>query len=1307
MVRTSSRLRELPLKVRECMPSPEKSHKKTQSNGIANDKVFFDYDTVAVCNCTTALMALVHFCGFPDDCDEWRPAASLPDVVNRHSGEMDCSRITAPLCPARLKVVKSRRVTRSCGPPVECPLATQFLKNMVVSPLTKQKRPNPPVPIFPPSPPSAPPSPPPSPPFPPFSPPSPPPLPFRLSQSTPVRVDRGSVIYADPVLSLAIANSLRDTLPPREPFVRVPDMCDFIQTLTDNINLTMSHSFGRGFWNSDDAATWKLIREEVVLSLEAALHNPTELAIFQACSDLLLAPGRLLSFLGFVPPDPMDKPKRNPDDIAVKLASDAVSRGESGKALRILTGNGAAPHTEEQLLRTSSLFPLPVRVVTYTPTDDVVLIDPLGITKMFRQLVSSPEPASPDVFGWDPTLFRDVDGSRFTSVVTRFLYAYVGWSHAPPICAQLFASSKVISIFKLPEAERALLPDDKKMGIRPIGGQCLFGKMIDRQVLDTDDGRKFKASVSPIQQAFNSRGVISIPTAALGALNSGYAIAKGDVSNAYQEICRQAALDNLKKVSPALANYFSRALLQSIPLFTKDVDGFVVVIWSATGAPQGSVSGNIVYTAGVSKIYEILQLEYPKFFLLAATDDLTQFLKPEVDTPEAWQDQYVLLSKFLHRYTQLAWDMCSLRQNLSKSAIILPLNAPHPLPEVLDLFPEGFKFHHVSNASQQGVAFPNRTDGMVICGAPVGSAFYINEFVKWKMNAAIQKIQAIGNFGRSDIIPTPKHAAFKLLASSGTKLLSYVGAAVPPQYTVSHFKKFDNVVRNTFLGLLYPDSVLAITERIERSYHRATLSIAKGGLGLLKASVSAASSWWTNLRALQTSPTLYPFLQGLEVYVPDAIDNISKDVGGGDSVAWLNLAPHFLVEVDGQAPDPPPKGQLKEFLLACSNYQHLLVKDKFAPENAAQYGPLTKSDVISYHSRSNLNIVFNDKRIKNLSNDQFVKLTTVFLGLPPTQDRGNAENVEGFDYPVEFCMVAHGKNNTAFLDANADHHSGSCPSAAASVYQRHTNLTTVLIKFAVEAGATYLREPSSHKLFQGHLSAGQCAKLFPKKTPKGYKEQAKVIVDLLSQATVDKAKIADLTSKLTPLDPANSASLRLDLALFNPSNQKAFLIDGSFIHTSCPGYRDGEFKDLSKRLESAAQAAKMKSTEPLRWEPSLTIAGKAKKKVDHYAPVMQILKFLERDNRVAENHSFVPFIVSSLGELSREAFCLMEEIIAMYRHRVTLCEEVAFPLLPNQAVADFRYRFKLAVMRVAAVGLANIACTGGLPSGNRALHAVY
>ena len=57
--------------------------------------------------------------------------------------------------------------------------------------------------------------------------------------------------------------------------------------------------------------------------------------------------------------------------------------------------------------------------------------------------------------------------------------------------------------------------------------------------------------------------------------------------------------------------------------------------------------------------------------------------------------------------------------------------------------------------------------------------------------------------------------------------------------------------------------------------------------------------------------------------------------------------------------------------------------------------------------------------------------------------------------------------------------------------------------------------------------------------------------------------------------------------------------------------------------------------------------------------------------------------------------------------RISSCESLAFPLPPNQAVADFRKRFKLALMHVAGVGLANIACSAGKPFGNRSTITTY
>ena len=134
----------------------------------------------------------------------------------------------------------------------------------------------------------------------------------------------------DPALSLSIAAAKRKPLPPQLLFESVPDMVDFLDPLTGSINLSMSHSFGVDFWRSESASTWKLIREEATLSILDALENPTELAIFQACSDLLLAPSRFLSFLGFVRPSLPAKPTGNSNTVATKLASEAIKRGQSG-----------------------------------------------------------------------------------------------------------------------------------------------------------------------------------------------------------------------------------------------------------------------------------------------------------------------------------------------------------------------------------------------------------------------------------------------------------------------------------------------------------------------------------------------------------------------------------------------------------------------------------------------------------------------------------------------------------------------------------------------------------------------------------------------------------------------------------------------------------------------------------------------------------------------------------------------------------------------------------------------------------------
>ena len=83
--------------------------------------------------------------------------------------------------------------------------------------------------------------------------------------------------------------------------------------------------------------------------------------------------------------------------------------------------------------------------------------------------------------------------------------------------------------------------------------------------------------------------------------------------------------------------------------------------------------------------------------------------------------------------------------------------------------------------------------------------------------------------------------------------------------------------------------------------------------------------------------------------------------------------------------------------------------------------------------------------------------------------------------------------------------------------------------------------------------------------------------------------------------------------------------------------------------ESIKQSSSLRGkVAPRVWEPSPAIAGKVKTKVVKYSPLMQIIHKFESDHIL---HSFVPFVVSSLGELYKEAVGFREELV--FKHKVT------------------------------------------------------
>ena len=953
------------------------------------------------------------------------------------------------------------------------------------------------------------------------------------------------------------------------------------------------------------------------------------------------------------------------------------------------------------------MFPPPSRPLRFLPSD-VTLDhrDPSFITSQFTKLLLSEDPGTGDVFGWNPVLFSDPSASAdFIPAVTAFLTGFVCWNHAPLVCSQLFGTGSLISLFKNSQSERDHQPGVTPPPVRPICSPSLFGKMMDRSVLQLPETKEVMASLKPIQIGLTtSRGVQALAAVSLGALHRGFCVGKGDFSAAFQEIDRDAILNTLADKHPALANYFARSLLAPTPMIAFDDQRRARVVWSSNGVPQGSVPGSFLFGIGVQPVFEILQVEFPEFFFRAATDDLVTVVPPPTSGLFAdWQLLFVRYASFLLRFESLSSTLCTLRQNTSKGALILPAGAPLPSLETLKLFPETFKFFSTGSVFPPSTPFADRLDGFVVGGAPVGSLSYLEAFVQFKTDQAIAKLQPLRELG-----VTNAHDAFKLLSTCGAKLLSYVAQVVPPLFTVHHLARFDQEVLSVFFGFLNPPDTpsplnpeTCEVERVKRATLRTQLSIGSRGLGLLSAQFSAPALWWTSMDALAFDPSLVPFLRGLNQFTNDALSLLINFSGGPNSNTWLDISSYFLVPLFSSRESFA--GVQKNFLRSClssvGKCRLALLESEFDPRLVTPTSYLTKADVVAFNSRSDICTVFSPSknRSKSMSTVAFVHFTRVFLGLPPLLVLGNSKSNHSLGYVVETCMSQHG-NTTPELDASGDHQSSSCPSSHLAKCRTHTAMMSHIIRFADEAGALTKREPTTDKLLPD-LPRNQCARLFPKRPPLLYNQISSEIIKCLTSApgSVDHTKIAKLFDTLPVLDIKKSGALRIDASITNPTNDEDDWIDATRIHTTCASYVSAEFKAVSLRLSTAQFATKAETIDPLLWSRSPALHGRSQQKIIKYSRLMLLAERMAADRRLPSKPSFVPFVVSSLGELSRESYQFREKLVSLYRNRVLANPQLVYPRPPSVAIANYRIRFTQGLMRVLADGLASVMMTAGRP----------
>ena len=196
---------------------------------------------------------------------------------------------------------------------------------------------------------------------------------------------------------------------------------------------------------------------------------------------------------------------------------------------------------------------------------------------------------------------------------------------------------------------------------------------------------------------------------------------------------------------------------------------------------------------------------------------------PPPSDDSGWQALYLRYGCFLCDLQELAKNHGSLSLNFDKCGLLLPERAPAPTPEVRASFPALFDF---------------RSDGFRIAGSPICNTQFIKSFVDTKFIECVKKLDAIKQVGYR----SPR-AAHRLMTTCVVKLFGFLGATVPPYFTLLAFAAFDAHVESTFLHLLAPSGFDCSKDRMDRAKLKASLP-SPYGCGLFKTFDQASISWW-------------------------------------------------------------------------------------------------------------------------------------------------------------------------------------------------------------------------------------------------------------------------------------------------------------------------------------------------------------------------------------------------------------------------------------------------------------------------------
>jgi hypothetical protein len=1048
-------------------------------------------------------------------------------------------------------------------------------------------------------------------------------------------------------------------------------------------------------WKQTIFAGWSNELDRLASMFDMALLNPTPLNLFNAVYNFVIAPGVILGTR-------FKAPSKSYDSDCIEAAINKLKRGQEKKAMKLLSSNGVAKVTPASVTALKNLHPKRQSELRLPVTEcQQVIVDPAFVAKkLFSE--AADQNVSKDVFGWAPWLFFACRGESkgfFASLVTFACFLANNPSLFPQVCAKLLSGGALTPLHKLkPHEQKERQDAGLPPKLRPINSGSLLSKVVLSSVLASPAGERAAEKVAPFQLSLGtSRGVEKLIHVCRAAFESRYLVGKNDYENGFNSLSRQKMLDAHSFFFPESTQVFNFFYGIDSPVYLLDEDLDVIVFNSEEGPRQGCSIGTEGFCLTIHPVICELQNRYPDFFFRVLTDDVVPIVPPPaLDTYECWQAQYKRYAHCLRDLKMLSMDRAGLTLNLEKGALLLPIGAPAPSPEVRALFPTKFEFPQ---------------EGMRIAGSPIGTDAYMQEFVRGKVAEADTKLTVIAQVGKK--IPREAH---RLLTSCATKLLSFMASTVPPHITIPELITYDQHVEHTFFSIISPTGTECSQARLDRARLKASLPT-PFGCGLFKSADQAGTAWWSSVSCSLSDALLFRLRSGLVRFAESAYNALVRLLGGVNSKSWL-LVKHLYPDshlglLDGTfySPSVPPlSARPNKIALKMVTKQKIELFDSVT--SVSQISPtLTIADVVIASSHSFSGRIFSEslspKRNRQKSKVSFTPGTYIafcrlFLGLPPETTVGNARQDSSFDYPVQKCLEDHGVRVCPFLDAAGNHASSKCPSASRGVHLRHTMVRNVLVAHAKEAGLEAAPEPDTYDLLLGQFERKDCKRVFPKRISPAYKagfEALSQASDFISSAACTfsheqkQTFIQNYLDKLPLVE--DPVGLRIDASFRNPDTDEVMWIDASVVHTCAPSYVASELKSIAKRKLCASAAQLNMLPHAPQSEVSPAMLQREIDKVKKYARLVSVAKKQKADGTRTSIPTFAPFVVSSLGDLAPKAYEVQEWIVAQYKRKCHSEGRRSDGCTVAERVREFRHSLKIGIQVAVAVGTATMVQSAG------------